>query len=140
MELEKFFESVAEPREHIRTSKGVVVNKIGRQLYEKFFRNYTRKQWDLDPSELDSSVIAHVAYPHQPGQPVLYGYGIRLCLCMARSPNVRNMLDHPNIKILLNCDYREIEDTLPFREMISPARSRISPIPVRKATLPVIGL
>ena len=29
-----------------------------------------------------------------------------------------NMLDHPNIKILLNCDYREIEKEIPYREMI----------------------
>jgi UDP-galactopyranose mutase len=117
MELEKFFESVAEPREHIRTSEDVVVNKIGRQLYEKFFRNYTRKQWDLDPSELDSSVIARVPirtnrdnryftdrYQAMP----LHGY----------TRMFENMLDHTNIKILLNCDYREIEDTVPFGEMI----------------------
>ena len=117
MELEKFFESVAEPREQIRTSEDVVVSKIGRQLYEKFFRNYTRKQWDLDPSELDSSVIARVPtrtnrdsryftdrYQAMP----LHGY----------TRMFENMLDHPNIKVLLNCDYREIERSIPFREMV----------------------
>src|SRR5436853_2921749 len=56
-QLEEFFASVAEPRESIRTSEDVVVSKIGRVLYEKFFRNYTRKQWGLDPSELNASVI-----------------------------------------------------------------------------------
>ncbi len=117
MELDKFFESMAEPREHIRTSEDVVVSKIGRQLYEKFFRNYTRKQWDLDPSELDSSVIARVPirtnrdgryftdrYQAMP----LHGY----------TRMFENMLDHPKIKIMLNTDYREIESVIPFREMI----------------------
>ena len=33
---------------------------VGRELYEKFFRNYTRKQWGLDPSELDAAVTARV--------------------------------------------------------------------------------
>lgn len=28
------------------------------------------------------------------------------------------MLDHPNIKIMLNTDYREIVDGIPFREMV----------------------
>src|SRR4029079_17959181 len=59
-ELEQFFASVAEKREKIRTSEDVVVNRVGRELYEKFFRGYTRKQWDLDPSELDASVTSRV--------------------------------------------------------------------------------
>ena len=59
-EVEDFFESKAEKREHIRTSEDVVVSKVGRELYQKFFKNYTRKQWGLDPSELDASVTARV--------------------------------------------------------------------------------
>ena len=59
-ELQQFFDSVAEPRDAIRTSEDVIVSKVGRELYEKFFRNYTRKQWGLDPSELDATVIARI--------------------------------------------------------------------------------
>ncbi len=59
-QVDEFFASMAEPREQIRTSEDVVVSRVGQELYEKFFRNYTRKQWGLDPSELDSSVIARV--------------------------------------------------------------------------------
>ena len=36
------------------------MSAVGRELYEKFFRGYTRKQWGLDPSELDKSVTARV--------------------------------------------------------------------------------
>jgi UDP-galactopyranose mutase len=50
----------AEPVANIRTSEDVVINQIGRELYEKFFRGYTRKQWGLDPSQLDRSVTARV--------------------------------------------------------------------------------
>lgn len=116
-QLEDFFASVAEPREQIRTSEDVIVSKVGRELYEKFFRNYTRKQWDLDPSELDASVTARVpvrtnrddryfsdSYQAMP----LHGY----------TRMFENMLDHSNIKIMLNTDYREIERIVPYREMI----------------------
>src|SRR5947209_3788732 len=116
-EVDKFFESVAEKRDQIRTSEDVVVSKVGRELYEKFFRNYTKKQWDLDPSELDAAVTARVpvrnnrdsryftdTYQAMP----LHGY----------TRMFENMLDHPNIKIMLNTDYREIRDFVPFREMI----------------------
>jgi UDP-galactopyranose mutase len=116
-ELEDFFASIREPREEIRTSEDVVLNRVGRELYEKFFRNYTRKQWDLDPSELDSSVIARVPirtnrddryftdrYQAMP----LHGY----------TRMFENMLDHPKIKIMLNTDFADIQDVIPFRSLI----------------------
>ena len=48
-EMEAFLERVAEKRDVIRNSEDVIVSRVGRELYEKFFRNYTRKQWGLDP-------------------------------------------------------------------------------------------
>src|SRR5437016_2539839 len=56
LEMKEFLESRAEPVAHIRTSEDVVVSKVGRELYEKFFRGYTRKHWGLDPSDLDAQV------------------------------------------------------------------------------------
>src|SRR5918998_3548592 len=47
-EVAEFFRKVAEPCDEVRTSEDVVVGAVGRELYEKFFRNYTRKQWGLD--------------------------------------------------------------------------------------------
>ena len=116
-QVQEFFDSVGEPMDRVRTSEDVVVSKVGRELYRKFFQNYTRKQWGMDPSELDASVTARVptrtnrddryfcdTYQSMP----LHGY----------TRMFERMLDHPRIKIMLNTDYREIEDTLPFRSMI----------------------
>jgi UDP-galactopyranose mutase len=44
-QVDEFFRSVAEPRAQIRTSEDVIISKVGPELYEKFFRNYTRKHW-----------------------------------------------------------------------------------------------
>jgi UDP-galactopyranose mutase len=116
-EVETFFESKADKRDKIRTSEDVVVNKVGKELYEKFFKNYTRKQWDLDPSELDASVTSRVptrtnrddryftdTYQAMP----LHGY----------TRMFQKMLSHPNIKIMLNTDYKEIVDVIPYKFMI----------------------
>lgn len=116
-ELEEFFASVAEKREHIRTSEDVIVSKVGRDLYEKFFRNYTRKQWGLDPSELDAQVTARVPVRTNRDD----RYFTDTYQAMPKRGYTRmfeNMLDHPNIRIMLNTDYREIERMIPFREMI----------------------
>lgn len=58
--LKDWFQEQAEPIDEVRTSEDVIVSTIGRTLYEKFYRGYTRKQWDLDPSELDRQVTARV--------------------------------------------------------------------------------
>ena len=55
-----FLASIAEVRDPIRTSEDAVISRVGRKLYEKFFQGYTRKQWGLDPSELDAQVTARI--------------------------------------------------------------------------------
>ena len=116
-EVEEFFKKVAEPCAEIRTSEDVVVSKVGRELYEKFFRNYTRKQWGLDPSELDASVTSRV--PTRTNRDDRYFTDTFQAMPLHGYTRMfERMLDHPNIKVLLNCDYREVEKDLPFREMI----------------------
>ena len=58
--MQNFLAARAETGRPIRTSEDIVLSRVGRELYEKFFRNYTRKQWGLDPSELDSSVAGRI--------------------------------------------------------------------------------
>jgi UDP-galactopyranose mutase len=115
--LEAFFESRRERRESIRTSEDVIVSKIGVELYTKFFRNYTRKQWALDPSELDASVTSRVpvrtnrddryftdTYQVMP----LHGY----------TRMFERMLDHPNIHLMLHTDWRAIKDSLRYENLV----------------------
>ncbi len=59
-EMQAFLAARAETGRTIRTSEDIVLSRVGRELYEKFFRNYTRKQWGLDPSELDASVAGRI--------------------------------------------------------------------------------
>lgn len=116
-EVESFLQSKAEPKDRIVTSEDVVVNKVGRELYEKFFKGYTRKQWGMDPSELDASVAARIPVRSNrdnryftdtyQGMP-LYGY----------TRMFENMLSHPNISIMLNTDYKDILDIIPYKELI----------------------
>jgi UDP-galactopyranose mutase len=59
-EVAAFYAQKAEPMELVRTSEDAVVSKVGREIYEAFFRGYTRKQWRRDPSELHASVCARI--------------------------------------------------------------------------------
>ncbi|HZW03242.1 MAG TPA: UDP-galactopyranose mutase, partial [Anaerolineaceae bacterium] len=98
LDLEEFYQSVAENVSQVRTSEDVVISKVGRELYQKFFRNYTRKQWGLDPSELDASVTARV--------PVRFNRDDRYFTDAYQAMPLRgytrlfeNLLDHPNIRL-----------------------------------------
>jgi UDP-galactopyranose mutase len=116
-QLEQWFAERAEAVDEIKTSEDVVVSKVGRELYEKFFRGYTRKQWGIDPSGLDKSVTARVPtrtnqddryftdqYQFMP----LHGY----------TRMFERMLANPNINVMLQTDYADIVDLIPHRRTI----------------------
>lgn len=116
-ECQAFFDSVAEPRDVCRTSEDVVVGKVGWDLYLKFFRGYTRKQWSLDPSELDAQVTARI--PTRTNTDDRYfGDAFQAMPLHGYTRMFERMLSHPNIKIMLNTDYRDILSMIPYREMI----------------------
>lgn len=95
-------------KENIRVPKNFeeqAVISIGRPLYDAFIKNYTRKQWGVDPKELPVSIIKRL--------PVRYNYtedyfrdarwqGIPL---QGFTHIFENMLNHKNIEVHLNSDY-----------------------------------
>jgi UDP-galactopyranose mutase len=116
-ELEEFFKRVGEPRSVIRTSEDVIISKVGRELYEKFFKNYTRKQWGLDPSQLDASVIARI--PVRTNRDDRYfsdKYQVMPALGFTKM--FEHILSHPNITQVLDVDYHEILNKVSYKEVI----------------------
>lgn len=106
-ELPHWLARVAERRDRIVTSEDAVVSKVGRDLYEKFFQGYTRKQWGLDPSQLDAQVTARIPvrldrddryFTDRFQAMPLHGY----------TRMFQRMLDHPRISLALNTDWRTV--------------------------------
>jgi UDP-galactopyranose mutase len=108
-EAAEYLASRAEPVDEIQTSEDVVINAVGRELYELFFRGYTRRQWGLDPSELDKQVTSRIPTRTNTddryfndtfqGMP-LEGY----------TKMFEQMLDHPLIDKRLGTDFRDLKD------------------------------
>jgi UDP-galactopyranose mutase len=116
-EVEAFYSERAEPIEYVRTSEDSVVSKVGRDLYEKFFRGYTRKQWQRDPSELHASVCARIPTrtntddryftdPHQ--KMPADGY----------TAMFERILDHPLIQVRLETDFHEVESEIEYGHLV----------------------
>ena len=116
-EMQGWLDSVAEKLERVETSEDAVVSKVGRDLYNKFFRGYTQKQWGLDPSELDASVTARV--PTRTNRDDRYFADTYQAMPKHGYTRMfERMLAHPNIKVMLNTDYREVVDLLPWKHMV----------------------
>jgi UDP-galactopyranose mutase len=116
-EAAAYLASRAEPVEKVKTSEDVVVGAVGRELYETFFRGYTRKQWGMDPSELDKSVTARVPtrtnvddryfadkFQNMPAD----GY----------TRMFENMLDQAGITLELGVDYEDVRDEADYDRLI----------------------
>ena len=101
-----FLASRAEPVADVRTSADVVVSKVGRELYETFFQGYTRKQWGMDPSELDKSVTARV--PTRTNTDNRYFTDeLQAMPLQGYTRMFERMLDHSDIDLLLGVDYQQ---------------------------------
>ena len=101
----------------VRTAEDVVLSQVGRDLYETFFRGYTRKQWGLDPSQLDRTVTARVPTRTNTDD----RYFTDSFQNMPRHGFTRmfeNMLDHPNIQIMLNANYKDVAKQVRYKRLI----------------------
>ena len=116
-DLETWFARRAEPVAEIRTSEDVIVSRIGRELYEKFFQGYTRKQWGLDPSELDRSVTARVPVRTNRDD----RYFTDTFQAMPQDGYTRmfdHMLDWPGIDVRLGTEYRDLKGQVRWKRLI----------------------
>ena len=117
LQVEEFLATRAEKVYPVKTSEDVVVSKVGRELYEKFFRGYTRKQWALDPSELDASVTARV--PTRTNKDDRYFTDTFQAMPLhGYTKMFEKMLSYPNIKIMLNTNYQEVMNEVTYKKLI----------------------
>jgi len=120
-EVKSLLENVADSNREIRSSEDVAISMAGEHIYEKFFKHYTKKQWDMDASELNPSVISRVPMRFSideryftdkyQGMPSL-GY----------TRMFENMTKGTNIKILLNTDYKEIISDIDYELLVYTGR------------------
>ncbi len=116
-QMEQFLKEKAVDIPEIKTSRDVALSKVGEDIYEKFFENYTKKQWGLDPALIDTSVISRIPVRYNrdtryftdryQGMPK-HGY-TKMCEAMVASPNIR---------LLLNTDYKEVIEDISYDMLI----------------------
>ena len=107
-EVEAFLAAKSVPRDPVRTAEDVVLSAVGTELYQAFFQPYTRKQWGLDPSELDRSVTARV--PTRTCDDDRYFTDRFQCMPLHGYARMfQSMLSHPNITVAASTEFTEVD-------------------------------
>jgi UDP-galactopyranose mutase len=115
--IQAFYDKVREPRAVIRTSEDVVINAVGHDLYEKFFRGYTRKQWGVDPSELSACVTSRI--PTRTNRDARYFTDTFQNMPLDGFTRMfERMLDHPKIRIEVDLDFFAIRQKLRVKHIV----------------------
>jgi UDP-galactopyranose mutase len=115
--MRRFLAERAQPSANIRTSEDICVSRVGWELYEKFFRNYTRKQWGLDPSELDASVAGRI--PVRFDQDDRYFTdSFQVMPLMGYTKLFEKMLESPNITVRTSTNYADVVKSYPLIQTI----------------------
>jgi UDP-galactopyranose mutase len=116
-DMKRFLAGRAEPVDYIRNSEEVVVAKVGRELYEKFFRGYTRKQWQRDPSELAASVCARIPIRTNVDDRYFTDSFQKIPVDGYTAMFAR-ILDHPLIDVSVGTDFWEVKDEIDYGHLV----------------------
>src|SRR5262245_20618218 len=123
MDAECLLARLREPIMEPRTSEELVLSRVGRELYEAFYRGYTCKQWGCEPRELDPSVCGRIPVRFdRDGRYVTHRFQM-----MPRhgfTALFRRMIAHRRIHMLLGCDFHVI------RRLVAPRRATLYTGPI----------
>ena len=115
--VESFLAARAQAQPRIENSEQMIVSRVGRELYETFFRGYTRKQWGLDPAELDATVCGRIP-TRSDDDDRYFGDAFQAMPAAGFTALVENMLAHPNIEVVTDCDFQSVADRARFNHVI----------------------
>ncbi len=116
-EMEAFLSTRRVDIDPIVSARDLVLSTVGPELYEAFFRDYTRKQWGMDPSELPRSVTARV--PTRTNRDDRYFTdSFQMMPAQGYTAMFEAILDHPLIEVRLGVDFEDLRESDTYRRLI----------------------
>lgn len=110
-EMKKWLAKQVMPIKNPKNSEEIALSTVGKTLYEKLFKNYTIKQWNMDPKQLDVSIIGRIPVRTN-FDPRYFSDKYQAMPSSGYTKIFEKMLSHPNIKVQFNTDYFKVKETL----------------------------
>jgi len=116
-EVREFYAQRAEPVTEVRNSEEVVVAKAGRELYEKFFRGYTKKQWGREPSELAPSVCGRIPL-RTSCDDRYFSDSFQQMPAEGYTAMFERLLAQPGIEVCTGTEFEDVSDEIEYRHLV----------------------
>lgn len=107
--MDDYLKTIQCKYENIDNGEKMAKSRVGEVLYEKIFRNYTKKQWDKYPEELDASVLARIPIRNN-FDDRYFSDRFQALPKKGYTEFIRKIIDHPNIKAEVNVDFFEFRN------------------------------
>jgi UDP-galactopyranose mutase len=101
----------AVPVNQPRNSEEVALSRVGRTLYEKLFKEYTKKHWDFWPNELDAQILARIPV-RTDFNDYYFSDKYQAMPKAGYTQMFKNLLNHPNIEVCLKTNYFDVKEKL----------------------------
>jgi len=116
-DVKQYLESVRLPIEKPKNAEEMVLGLVGEDLYEKFYKNYTIKQWGIHPKELDASVTKRIPIRYSDDESY-FNDKFQVMPKLGYTNLIRNMLDNRLIKLELGVDFNKVKDKIKYKVLI----------------------
>ncbi len=115
--VDAFLAQRAQPIARVENSEDMIVSRVGRELYELFFRGYTRKHWGLDPAQLDATVCGRIPTRNNDDDRY-FNDKFQAMPAEGFTAMIARMTSDPRIEIVTGCDFHTIADRAKFKHVV----------------------
>jgi len=91
-----------------QNSEEFVLSRVGLELYEAFYKNYSFKQWGKFPNELANSVCGRIPVRFNRNHRYV-DHDFQIMPKYGYTEMVKNMIQHPNITVQTNTDAKHLD-------------------------------
>ena len=116
-EAKKFLDSKKIRIKSPKNSEEFILSQVGKEIYDKFYKNYSKKQWGIHPKLLNKSVLGRV--PIRLNRNNFYvNEKLKFMPKDGYTSMFKNMISNKNISIKLNTDFKKIKKNIQYKILI----------------------
>ena len=94
-----------------------VLSKLGKEIYEKFYKNYTIKQWGMNPKKLSKEIAGRLPIRFN-RNPYYVKEKLRFMPKKGFTEMFKKMINNKKIEVKLNCDFHKIRNKIRFKHFM----------------------
>ena len=110
-QAKKFIKDLQIKKKKIKNSEDFILYKLGKEIYENFYKNYTIKQWGIHPKNLHKNIVGRLPIRFN-RNPYYVNQKLKVMPKHGYTKLFNKMTDNKNIQISLNTSYQKIKDKI----------------------------